>query len=624
MKLRSKTVIVLSVTVVTLMAILLGTSRIILSNSFKELEERNTRENVERMQSALSNDISDLDAFLGDWAAWDDTYAFIEDVNQKYIESNLVEGTFINSKLNLMVFINSSGHIVFAKAFDLQNEVEVSVSQSFLELLSVDDTIWRHNDTSSYVDGFVLLSEGPMLIASQPILTSQDMGPIRGALIMGRYFNSQEVTYLSERIHLPIIVRRTDDAQLPSDFQMALSHLSDEKPILVQPFDTEIVAGYTLIKDVHGEPCLLLRVDIPRDIYKQGEASFSYLVLSLVAVGLVFGVVSVILLDKLMLFPLAKLNSSVKRISKSGNLSMRVSKGKGKDELSDLSGEINNMLSALEKYQSEVKHYSEHLEELVEERTRKLKETQEKLLKSEKLATLGELSAMIGHDLRNPLTGIANATYYLKMKLGQETDTKTREMLELIQTDIEYSNKIINDLLEFSKEIQLDLSETTPKIIMTEALSLVEIPQNIQVIDAIQSNLKIKVDIDKMKRAFVNMIQNAIDAMPKGGKLVVRSMKANSNIEIIFTDTGAGMSKETLSKLWTPLFTTKARGMGLGLPICQRIVKAHGGKISVKSTVGKGTTFTITIPLAPKVEEGEEIYAAQPESWLSTEAQRKS
>jgi two-component system nitrogen regulation sensor histidine kinase NtrY len=106
--------------------------------------------------------------------------------------------------------------------------------------------------------------------------------------------------------------------------------------------------------------------------------------------------------------------------------------------------------------------------------------------------------------------------------------------------------------------------------------------------------------------------------MPIGGTLTIKSRRINNNVQIAFADTGIGMSKQVLDKLWRPLFTTKAKGMGFGLPICKRVVEAHGGKISVESTVGKGTTFTITVPIEPKVEGGEEIWMNVPESLSST------
>jgi signal transduction histidine kinase len=272
----------------------------------------------------------------------------------------------------------------------------------------------------------------------------------------------------------------------------------------------------------------------------------------------------------------------------------------------------------------QIKEYAQHLEEKVEERTKQLKETQQRLLKSERLAAIGELAAMVGHDLRNPLTGIEGATYYIKTKCGSKIDRNSQEMLRVIERDIVNSNKIINDLLEYSGEIKLDLNESNPRLMAKEALSAVEVPKNIRVANLTRCQPRINVDADKMKRVFVNIIKNAVDAMPNGGKLTIESRESNGDLEIVFSDTGAGMSEQTLSNIFKPLFTTKARGMGFGLSICKRLVEAHGGRISARSTIGKGSILTVTLPILPHSEEKENAWVNIPENLLQTERALKT
>jgi signal transduction histidine kinase len=194
------------------------------------------------------------------------------------------------------------------------------------------------------------------------------------------------------------------------------------------------------------------------------------------------------------------------------------------------------------------------------------------------------------------------AAYYLKTKHTSELGAKGQEMLETIEKAIIYSNKIVNDLLEYSRDIKLEFTETTPKGLLENALSLIEVPETIKIVDSTEDKPTFKADAEKMRRVFVNIIRNAFDAMPDGGTLTVKSRKVASKLEISFKDTGAGMSKETLRKIkgGVPLFTTKAKGMGFGVPICKRIAEAHGGKLSVKSKIGKGTKITITVPVKPK------------------------
>ncbi|MGB9671543.1 MAG: sensor histidine kinase, partial [Candidatus Bathyarchaeales archaeon] len=179
--------------------------------------------------------------------------------------------------------------------------------------------------------------------------------------------------------------------------------------------------------------------------------------------------------------------------------------------------------------------------------------------------------------------------------------------------------KIIDDLLDYSREIKLNLAESSPKSMIREALSAVKVPKNVHVVNLTENKPRIKADVEKLKRTFLNIIRNAIEAMPKGGNLTIISRIAGDNVEFVFSDTGIGMSKKTMRNLWTPLFTTKAKGMGFGLPICKRFVEAHGGSISVESTFRRGTTFTVTIPIKPKIEEGgEKIWVKKPEYLLLT------
>jgi signal transduction histidine kinase len=241
------------------------------------------------------------------------------------------------------------------------------------------------------------------------------------------------------------------------------------------------------------------------------------------------------------------------------------------------------------------------LEKQLDRTQKDLKITQEKLLRAERFAAIGELAGMIGHDLRNPLQGIAGATYYLKSRSISEDDGKGRDMLAIIESCIEDSNKIINDLLEYSREITVEPEETDPQLLVHEALLQLSCPASVEIIDETQQVPRLRTDREKMKRVFVNLIKNALDAMPNGGKLTISSVVKGNEVVFSFRDTGVGMSLEVMGKLWSPLFTTKARGMGFGLPICRRIVEAHGGRITVKSQEGKGSEFRVIFPIKPKI-----------------------
>jgi PAS domain S-box-containing protein len=224
-----------------------------------------------------------------------------------------------------------------------------------------------------------------------------------------------------------------------------------------------------------------------------------------------------------------------------------------------------------------------------------LKEMEKRLTQAEHLAAVAETAAMVGHDLRNPLQGIAGATYLLRNE--SLTSEERDKLLQLIDESVIYSDKIVKDLLDYSRTFELKLAESTPKRIIMSALGAVKVPATIKVQENSDEHPTITVDSDRMRRVLVNLIQNAIDAMPTGGTLTISSRESDGFVEITLADTGTGMTKQITKNLWKPLLTTKAKGMGMGLAICKRFVEAHHGSISVASTPEKGTVFTIRLPI---------------------------
>ena len=175
-------------------------------------------------------------------------------------------------------------------------------------------------------------------------------------------------------------------------------------------------------------------------------------------------------------------------------------------------------------------------------------------------------------------------------------------MLQLIDDSIDYSNKIVSDLLDYSREVALSPVDVTLREVIRTAVKAVRVPETIQVQVQTLEQTVLNVDAEKLKRALINLIGNAVDAMPKGGTLTIGSKQSDGFVELVISDTGTGFDKAILANLWKPLQTTKSRGMGLGLPIAKRIVEAHEGNIAVVSTVGVGSTVTIRLPIKPFIE----------------------
>lgn len=373
MTLRQKTLLIIGVTLLCLLMTLYLSLSTIWLNGFAKIELQQTHQNVERVTEALANDLNELNSTAKDWAGWDDTYAFVEDVNERYIKENLVEATFANLRLNLMIFINKAGQIRYDKAVDSQQKEATPVPNRLRQYLASHPHILQHNTAHSYHTGIVLLPEGSLLVASQPILKNDRTGPIRGTLIMGRFLNAAELNRLSELTRLPLTVYLFREAQLPDDFRTvkqeftkALSNAKTpaKSPILVHPLNLKRIAGYTLLRDIEGQPGLLLRVDTARDIYQQGQQALGCLLLALLAVGLAFGCAILLLLEKWVLSPLADFSATVRRIRTKGDLRGRVFT-KGRDELSRLGSAINQLLATLQQSQLQLSQSEERYRSVV-------------------------------------------------------------------------------------------------------------------------------------------------------------------------------------------------------------------------------------------------------------------
>jgi len=256
---------------------------------------------------------------------------------------------------------------------------------------------------------------------------------------------------------------------------------------------------------------------------------------------------------------------------------------------------VINDITDRKKAEKKLAQYRDHLEELVKKRTKKLKQTQAQLVRKEKLTVLGQLAGSIGHDLRNPLGVISNSVFYLNMKL-KDKDEKVKKHLALLKKEIERSENMLSDLLDFSRVKLLNITETNVNTLIKETIEETKIPEYIDLeMDLDEKIPQIPLDPDKMQRVFQNMISNAIQAMSEKGKLHIKTSSNDDFVEIIFSDNGQGIIKKNLKKIFEPLVTTRAKGIGLGLAIVENIIDSHKGKIDVKSEVGKGTTFTIKL-----------------------------
>jgi PAS domain S-box-containing protein len=247
--------------------------------------------------------------------------------------------------------------------------------------------------------------------------------------------------------------------------------------------------------------------------------------------------------------------------------------------------------------EKQLAEYAVQLEEVVNERTRELREAHEKLVRQEKLALLGLVAGSMSHELRNPLGVISNAIYFLKMAQPNASD-QIKEYLTIIENEARTSDKIITDLLDFTRLKPMEREVVSVSELIHQTLERYPAPPSVEVLLEIPTDLPpVFVDPRQMIQVLGNLTVNACQAMKDGGQLSLFSALKNDMITIIVKDSGVGIPPENMRKLFEPLFTTKTKGIGLGLAVSQKLTEANGGRIKVQSESGVGSTFTVWLPI---------------------------
>lgn len=273
------------------------------------------------------------------------------------------------------------------------------------------------------------------------------------------------------------------------------------------------------------------------------------------------------------------------------------------DEEGQIEGAIGMASDITSRWRAEreLEENAARLEEKVRERTVELENTSALLLQAQWLAAVGEVTSKVAHDLRNPLTAINTSLYYLEQTLPGGLEPKAQASVGSIREAVFHANSILEDLLEYSKpsetkKVPIDLGRVIRRA------AQVGVPDGVRISLGLAPEVRIEGSEEKLVLVFRNLIENAVEAMPEGGELGISSRTERDRVVVELTDTGVGIPEDKKGKLFTPFFTTKAQGLGMGLALCRRLVEAHGGTIEIASEQGKGTTVVITFPLLTAFE----------------------
>ncbi len=358
--------------------------RFIVFPSFLVLERNDALTDLDRCLHSIQSEIEHLDSTCHDWAAWDDTYEFIETAAQDYIDANLVLDVFSSNKLNLVCFCDASGKVVWDERYDFTSGNTMAIEGIPRDLfppghpLIAFEKLLKQPLAKIRVSGIFMTAQGPMLVASRPILTSKHEGPIRGAVIMGRLLNEAMIQALGEQVQVDFTAIPIQPERLSVLERAILPDLQAPSRHFIDSTKADRLHVYKAVADISNAPSLLVRAAIPRNISAKGAETIRYVLYSVLVAAICMILVMLLLTDSVVLSPIIKLIAHAKRIANNGNLSARLSLERN-DEIGLLAREFDNMLDKLEKNALELERANQALKTDME----KHRETLETLGRSE-------------------------------------------------------------------------------------------------------------------------------------------------------------------------------------------------------------------------------------------------
>jgi len=573
----------------------------VIDSSFRSLEQKEMIINVERFHNALNNEIKQLDAAVGDWSAWNDTYKFIGGENNDFPATNMDNESMTNLRTDVMVYVKSSGIILYEKAFDYSEQKDMKVPMSLNNYFYKNSSLINFVDLNSSIKGILQLPEGSILIASRPVITSARDGPIRGAIIWGRFLDAHELNFISEIVSLSSSIDILTNSQAtPAELRYAALASINENNIVIQPLDNDYVIAYSTYNDLFNKPVISIKITMNRDIYKQGVITIQYFQIIAIVLGVILSIALIIFLDKTLISRLNNLSKQVQNISKKKDFSTRI-KISGNDELNDLANVANETIKIITDMNTK-------LEQKVIDRTNKI----DVLLKQK-----DDFINQLGHDLKNPLNPLVNLLPILEKN---EQNQKNKEIIGVLVRNVNYMKNLVTKTIElgrlnspkttFSFE-DINLVTELNAVIDNNKLMLRE--KTIGIKNNSPDDIMVNVDKLRFDELINNLLNNAVKFTTGSGSILIDAKQDYNFVTVSIKDTGIGMSDQQLHNIFNEFYKADASrhdfdSSGLGLSICKRIVEKHNGRIWAESEgLGKGSTFYFTVPKSKLINEMESL-----------------
>jgi signal transduction histidine kinase len=556
---------------------------------FRDIEEQTAAQNLRRCRDALNRELYHLDLLASDWAYWDDTYRFAEDANPEYIEANLTDETFHNTGLCVLYIFNDKQETVYHRLYHIDPSLTGRVHE---QMVSLRATLFSGDS----VTGIINTPAAPMALASRAILTSSQDGPCRGRLVMARLIDEAMILQISKQTHVPFTLIPFEKAA--EDKQPVIRTLSSSDEYF-EIRSRQHLNGYAALPDIFGHPAFLLEMKQLRQITQAGKNTVGYSLIPTLSILICMLFICLYFIQHHLIGPINEFSTQLRAIRRTRDFHERVTLPK-EPEIRKLATEFNRLMRRLSLYNSKRNEAEAKLREAVR---------QADYANHSKSAFLASMS----HEIRTPM----NAILGFSELLSEEALTEQQKgYIEVIHTNGQSLLELINDILDLSK------IEAGRLVLEQIACPLIDQLQAVEILmrpTAQKRGLEFGISIAKgcpellyadplrLKQCLINLAGNAIKFTTEGHVFINVYMDERSEGEFVciaVEDTGIGIAhdrQEAIFEAFTQSDYSTSRcfgGTGLGLAITKKLVSMMQGQLLLQSEPGKGSIFTISLPVS--------------------------
>lgn len=591
-----------------------GVQRMLILPSFVSLEQEESGKNMDRAEQAIKREIQHLDLSATDWSVWDDTYRFVQDRNEAYLEANLNKQAINSLKVNLLFIFDADQQQVWGMVYDLDGQQEIVIPGLTEQLGNIHLT-----ELDATVEGVLITAHGPLLISAKPVLTSDNKGPVKGYVVLGRFLNTASISEQARiGLHATVLGNQAMDPKMTD----IVTEMKGPGDTIIRN-DGNMNRVYRVMPGTDEKPALLLQVDVPKAISARGEKSIEFALLSLLGAGFVILVVLIISLERMVLIPLKRLTDHAVAMGKDNHHSVPIALNR-EDEIGTLGQEFNRMVDRLaiarkslmeQSYKSGMAEVAIGVLHNVGNVLNSVNVSCTLIMEQLRESSINDVSKVAGllaepeGGLRQFLTEdprgemIPSYLASLATVLQKEQQLMLKET-ESLRCQVEHIKEIV--IMQQSYGGVSTVNETIlPEQLMEDTFKLnadALARHEITVKREYQEVPPIIVDKHKVLQILINLINNAKDACVDGGgkekSIILRIFSSGHNcVSMQVADNGIGITPEHLTRIFQYGFTTRKYGHGFGLHSSALAARELGGNLTVYSDgPGCGATFTLELP----------------------------